>query len=79
MSRANAVGARNFCARHENSAAVVHSAPPAQYEHPTSCTRFTPQVPDGITVIPGMIHAVQSLSATSGVTPAAEANFALKK
>ncbi len=34
--------------------------------HPASCARFTPQVPDGITVIPGMTFAAHSFAASIG-------------
>src|ERR1700738_3151198 len=44
--------------------------PPAQYVQPPSCARFTPQVPDGIIVIPGITLASHSLAASSAPTPA---------
>src|ERR1700729_2819345 len=44
--------------------------PPAQYVQPASWARLTPHTPDGITVIPAMTLAVNSFSASSGVTPA---------
>src|SRR5258708_39197876 len=51
--------------------------PPAQYEHPASWARFNPHVPDGITVIPGMMLAAHSFAATSALTPALPASILL--
>ena len=51
-------------------ARAMTAQPPAQYVHPASCARFTPQVPDGMMVIPGITLAAHSLAASSALTPA---------
>jgi hypothetical protein len=53
--------------------------PPAQYVQPPSCARFTPQVPDGMIVIPGTTFAAHSFAASSPVTPALPASILLRK
>ena len=52
--------------------------PPVQYVHPASCARFTPKVPEGMTVIPGTTFAVHSFSASSALTLALLASLLLK-
>jgi hypothetical protein len=42
---------------------------------PPSCARFTPQVPDGIIVTPGMAFAAHSLAASSELTQREVGNY----
>jgi len=56
---------------------VRRPQPPAQYVQPASWARFTPHVPDGMTVIPGITFAVHSFAASSALTPALPANILL--
>jgi hypothetical protein len=61
----------------ERFASRAFCQPPAQHVQPPSCARFTPQVPDGIIVIPGITLAAHSFAASSAPTLALLASILL--